>query len=199
MSTDTPPTPPTVQAGSFLTLHYRLARPDGADLVNTFNESPATLSLGSGELAPGIEARLLGMPEGSRVTIELAPEEAFGPRNPDMLQRVSLALLREREPDLEVDGEMQGDTAVDPVLRASLMVDSALTGEANLLVFPNLDAANISYNLLKATAGNNIAIGPILLGAAKPVHILTASSTVRRIVNMTALTVAEANAQSIGA
>ncbi|MGC8808007.1 MAG: NADP-dependent malic enzyme [Thiomonas sp.] len=107
--------------------------------------------------------------------------------------REALALLRAREPDLEVDGEMQGDTAVDPALRASLMADSTLSGEANLLVFPDLDAANISYNLLKATAGNNIAIGPILLGAAKPVHILTASSTVRRIVNMTALTVAEAN------
>lgn len=107
--------------------------------------------------------------------------------------REALALLRARDPDLEVDGEMQGDTAVDPQLRASLLLDSTLSGEANLLVFPDLDSANISYNLLKATAGNNIAIGPILLGAAKPVHILTASSTVRRIVNMTALTVAEAN------
>ncbi len=108
--------------------------------------------------------------------------------------REALALLREREPTLEVDGEMQGDCAVDPVLRAELLAESTLSGEANLLVFPDLDAANIAYNLLKTTAGNNIAIGPILLGAAKPVHILTASSTVRRIINMTALTVAEANA-----
>jgi malate dehydrogenase (oxaloacetate-decarboxylating)(NADP+) len=108
--------------------------------------------------------------------------------------REALALLRERDPTLEVDGEMQGDCAVDPVLRAELLAESTLSGEANLLVFPDLDAANIAYNLLKTTAGNNIAIGPILLGAAKPVHILTASSTVRRIINMTALTVAEANA-----
>ncbi len=108
--------------------------------------------------------------------------------------REAIALLREREPTLEVDGEMQGDCAVDPVLRAELLAESTLSGEANLLVFPDLDAANIAYNLLKTTAGNNIAIGPILLGAAKPVHILTASSTVRRIINMTALTVAEANA-----
>jgi malate dehydrogenase (oxaloacetate-decarboxylating)(NADP+) len=73
------------------------------------------------------------------------------------------------------------------------MPSSPLTGSANLLVFPNIDAANISYNLLKTAAGGNIAIGPVLLGAAKPVHILTASATVRRIVNMTALTVADAN------
>ena len=74
------------------------------------------------------------------------------------------------------------------------MPDSTLTGEANLLVFPNIEAANISYNLLKTAAGSGITIGPILLGAAKPVHILTPSATVRRIVNMTALTVVDANA-----
>lgn len=101
MSADTPASAaPVVQTGSFLTLHYRLAGPDGGDLVNTFNDSPATLSLGSGELSPGIEARLIGMPEGSRVTIELQPEEAFGPRNPELVQRVSLSLLREHgDPD----------------------------------------------------------------------------------------------------
>jgi malate dehydrogenase (oxaloacetate-decarboxylating)(NADP+) len=74
------------------------------------------------------------------------------------------------------------------------MPNSSLSGSANLLVFPNMDAANIAYNLLKTAAGGNIAVGPILLGAAKPVHILTPSATVRRIVNMTALTVADANA-----
>jgi malate dehydrogenase (oxaloacetate-decarboxylating)(NADP+) len=105
-----------------------------------------------------------------------------------------LALLREQAPWLEVDGEMHGDVALDGKQRAQVMPHSALSGNANLLVFPNLDAANISYNLLKTAAGGNIAIGPVLLGAAKPVHILTASATVRRIVNMTALTVADANA-----
>jgi malate dehydrogenase (oxaloacetate-decarboxylating)(NADP+) len=104
-----------------------------------------------------------------------------------------LELLRTEAPWLEVDGEMHGDTALDPVARATSMPSSPLTGSANLLVFPNIDAANISYNLLKTAAGGNIAIGPVLLGAAKPVHILTASATVRRIVNMTALTVADAN------
>jgi malate dehydrogenase (oxaloacetate-decarboxylating)(NADP+) len=108
--------------------------------------------------------------------------------------RQTLELLRERAPWLEVDGEMHGDVALDGRQRAQLMPRSTLSGDANLLVCPNIDAANISYNLLKTAAGGNIAIGPVLLGAAKPVHILTASTTVRRIVNMTALTVADANA-----
>ncbi|GCB06706.1 NADP-dependent malic enzyme [Ralstonia sp. SET104] len=110
--------------------------------------------------------------------------------------RETLAILRERAPNLEVDGEMHGDAALDEKLRDSLVPDSALKGEANLLVMPNIDAANIAYNLLKTAAGNNIAIGPILLGAKKPVHILTPSATVRRILNMTALTVVDAAAQA---
>ena len=108
--------------------------------------------------------------------------------------RQALALLRVEAPWLEVDGEMHGDVALDEAARMEQMPNSTLTGSANLLVLPNIDAANIAYNLLKTAAGGNIAIGPILLGAAKPVHILTASTTVRRIVNMTALTVADANA-----
>ena len=108
--------------------------------------------------------------------------------------RQTLELLRIQAPWLEVDGEMHGDMALDGQGRASLMPNSTLSGDANLLVLPNIDAANISYNLLKTAAGGNIAIGPVLLGAAKPVHILTPSATVRRIVNMTALTVADANA-----
>ena len=108
--------------------------------------------------------------------------------------RQTLALVQQRAPWLEIDGEMHGDVALDGAARHALMPRSTLTGSANLLVLPNLDAANISYNLLKTAAGGNIAIGPVLLGAAKPVHILTASTTVRRIVNMTALTVADASA-----
>ncbi len=108
--------------------------------------------------------------------------------------RCVLELLQRQAPWLEVDGEMHGDVALDGAARKALMPNSALVGDANLLVLPNIDAANISYNLLKTAAGGNIAIGPVLLGAAKPVHILTASTTVRRIVNMTALTVADANA-----
>ncbi len=108
--------------------------------------------------------------------------------------RKVLELLHEQAPWLEVDGEMHGDVALDATARRSIMPHSSLAGEANLLVLPNIDAANISYNLLKTAAGGNIAIGPVLLGCAAPVHILTASTTVRRIVNMTALTVADANA-----
>ncbi|MEY2801022.1 MAG: phosphate acetyltransferase (phosphotransacetylase)-like protein [Pseudomonadota bacterium] len=108
--------------------------------------------------------------------------------------RQVLDLLRAQAPWLEVDGEMHGDVALDGAARMQLMPHSTLTGDANLLVLPNIDAANIAYNLLKTAAGGNIAIGPVLLGAAKPLHILTASATVRRIVNMTALTVADANA-----
>ncbi|HNW02104.1 MAG TPA: NADP-dependent malic enzyme, partial [Burkholderiaceae bacterium] len=108
--------------------------------------------------------------------------------------RQTLEILRAQAPWLEVDGEMHGDVALDNTARTALMPNSSLVGDANLLVLPNIDAANIAYNLLKTAAGGNIAIGPVLLGAAKPVHVLTASTTVRRIVNMTALTVADANA-----
>jgi malate dehydrogenase (oxaloacetate-decarboxylating)(NADP+) len=108
--------------------------------------------------------------------------------------RDTLALLRVQAPWLEVDGEMHGDVALDAKQRASQMPNSTLIGNANLLVFPGIDAANIAYNLLKTAAGGGIAIGPVLLGADKPVHVLTSSATVRRIVNMTALTVADANA-----
>ena len=109
--------------------------------------------------------------------------------------RQALALIQAQAPWLDVDGEMHGDIALDSTARQVQMPQSTLNGDANLLVCPNIDAANISYNLLKTAAGGNIAIGPVLLGAAKPVHILTASTTVRRIVNMTALTVADANVQ----
>ncbi len=108
--------------------------------------------------------------------------------------RQTLDLLRSQAPWLEVDGEMHGDIALDGAARHSVMPHSTLTGDANLLVFPNIDSANIAYNLLKTAAGGGIAIGPVLLGAAQPVHILTPSATVRRIVNMTALTVADINA-----
>jgi malate dehydrogenase (oxaloacetate-decarboxylating)(NADP+) len=119
----------------------------------------------------------------------------FGSSNqPSALKmRQTLAILRETAPWLEVDGEMHGDLALDAEARKAFMPSSTLQGDANLLVLPNIDAANIAYNLLKTAAGGNIAIGPMLLGAAKPAHVLTASATVRRIVNMTALTVMEAN------
>ncbi len=86
---------PVVTEGAFLTLHYRLSSQDGRDLVTTFNDSPATLQLGAGQLVPALEARLIGLPEGASQIFELSAGEAFGPRNPELLQRVSLATLRE--------------------------------------------------------------------------------------------------------
>lgn len=112
--------------------------------------------------------------------------------------RQALEMIRDRAPWLPVEGEMHGDCAIDPKVRGTIMADSALEGEANLLVCPNIDAANISYNLLKSAAGNGIAVGPILLGAAEAVHILTASATVRRVVNMAALAVLDANSGRLG-
>ena len=107
--------------------------------------------------------------------------------------RRALELVRAAAPELEIDGEMHGDCALDEALRLRILPSSTLKGEANLLVCPNVDAGNIAYNLLKTAAGGNVAVGPILLGANAPVHILTSSSTVRRIINMTALTVLDAN------
>ena len=133
---------------------------------------------------------------GIRPKAALLSHSNFGTSNePSAVKmRTTLALLQKDAPWLEVDGEMHGDIALDGHARALQMPNGTLQGDANLLVLPNIDAANISYNLLKTAAGGNIAIGPVLLGAAKPVHILTPSATVRRIVNMTALTVADANA-----
>ena len=133
---------------------------------------------------------------GQRPKAALLSHSNFGSSNqPSALKmREALGLIQARAPWLEIDGEMHGDTALDAHYRNQLMPRSTLNGEANLLVCPNIDAANIAYNLLKVAAGNNIALGPVLLGAAKPVSILTPSATVRRIVNMTAMTVADANA-----
>jgi malate dehydrogenase (oxaloacetate-decarboxylating)(NADP+) len=108
--------------------------------------------------------------------------------------REALELIRSLEPGLAIDGEMHGDAALNAEMRLANFPYSRLKEEANLLVMPTLDAANIAFNLLKTAAGDGITIGPILLGAARPVHILTTSATVRRIVNMTALTVVDANA-----
>jgi malate dehydrogenase (oxaloacetate-decarboxylating)(NADP+) len=132
---------------------------------------------------------------GLKPKVALLSHSNFGSSNqPSALKmRETLELLREQAPWLEVDGEMHGDVALDGQARGQLMPRSTLAGDANLLVLPNIDAANIAYNLLKTAAGGNIAIGPVLLGAAKPVHIVTASATVRRIVNMAALAVADAN------
>jgi malate dehydrogenase (oxaloacetate-decarboxylating)(NADP+) len=108
--------------------------------------------------------------------------------------RVALGLINAQAPELEIEGEMHGDAALSESVRRASFPGSRLKGEANLLIMPTLDAANIAFNLLKTSAGSGITIGPILLGSAMPVHIVTPTATVRRIVNMTALAVVDAQA-----
>ena len=126
----------------------------------------------------------------------LLSHSSFGTSNQPtaVKMREALALIQARAPELEIDGEMHGDAALSEEVRLAAFPHSRLKGEANLLLLPTVDAANIAFNLLKTAAGDGIALGPILLGSAKPVHILTPSATVRRIVNMAALTVVDANA-----
>ena len=128
----------------------------------------------------------------------LLSHSSFGTSNaPSALKmRAALALIRERAPDLAADGEMHGDAALSKAILDARLPDSTLTKEANLLIMPNVDAAHITYSLLRVAAGGGITVGGILLGAAKPVHIMTSSSTVRRLVNMTALAVVDAAPRS---
>ena len=148
------------------------------------------------------EITLMAADEMQRIGIEprvaLLSHSNFGgsDRPSAAKMRDALELIRAQRPDLNIDGEMHGDVALDPELRKSIMPNSTLQGEANLLVLPTIEAANISYNLLKVAAGNGIAIGPVLLGCNAPVTILTSSATVRRIVNMTALTILDANSRN---
>ncbi len=128
--------------------------------------------------------------------VALVSHSSFGTSDAPtaMKMRTALGMIRERLPNLEIEGEMHGDAALSEDVRNAAFPSSRLKGEANLLVMPTLDAANISFNLLKVVGGAGITVGPVLLGAAKPVHILTPTATVRRIINMTALTVVEAHA-----
>ncbi|MDP3841504.1 MAG: NADP-dependent malic enzyme [Oxalobacteraceae bacterium] len=163
-------------------------------LVDTHvNENPTAQQLAEITIMAAEEMRRFGLyPRAA-----LLSHSNFGSSNSESAQkmRAALAIIQKDAPDLEIDGEMHGDVAFDSALRKTMMPDSPLTGDANLLVMPNIDAANIAYNLLKTASGNGVAIGPILLGCAKPVHILTPSATVRRIVNMTALCVVDAIAE----
>jgi malate dehydrogenase (oxaloacetate-decarboxylating)(NADP+) len=163
-------------------------------LVDThINIDPSAEQLAELTILAAKELRALGI----EPKVALLSHSNFGSSDaPSAIKmRDTLTILREKAPELKVDGEMHGDCALDESIRKSIMPESTLNGDANLLVLPNIDAANISYNLLKTAAGNGIAIGPILLGAAKPVHILTPSATPRRIVNMTTLAVVEAAQQ----
>ncbi|MHB9837655.1 NADP-dependent malic enzyme [Paraburkholderia terrae] len=164
-------------------------------LVDTHvNVDPTAEELAEITIMAAEEVRRFGI----EPKIALLSHSNFGTSNAPSAKKMRdvLAILQKRAPHLQVDGEMHGSLALDHTLRREAMPDSTLEGDANLLVLPNIDAANISYNLLKTAAGNNVAIGSILLGAAQPVHVLPASATVRRIVNMTAVLVADVIAQN---
>jgi malate dehydrogenase (oxaloacetate-decarboxylating)(NADP+) len=161
-------------------------------LVDTHvNDDPSAEQLAEITLAAAAEMRRLNV----EPKVALLSRSNFGTASSasGSKMREALELIRAQAPELEIDGEMHGDCALDEALRLRILPSTTLKGEANLLVCPNVDSGNIAYNLLKTTAGGNVAVGPFLLGANAPVHILTSSSTVRRILNMTALTVVDAN------
>jgi len=156
------------------------------------NEDPSAEQLAD-IAAMSVEAiRHFGLPP----RVAFLSHSAYGSsKRPAALKmRKARDLFVARMPDVPADGEIHGDLALDEALRSALMPDSTLTGSANLLVLPNLDAANILYNVLKMTGGQGVTVGPILLGVDAPAHILTPAATVRRVVNMTALAVAHAGA-----
>ena len=154
------------------------------------NYEPTAEQLTEMTMLAAHEVRRFGMTP----KVALLSHSSFGSEDTStsVKMRQVLANLAQRAPSLEVEGEMHGDAALDESIRARVFPNSRLKGPANLLVMPTLDAANISFNLLKVAAGDNLTVGPILLGARKPVHVMTPTATARRIVNMTALAVVDA-------
>jgi malate dehydrogenase (oxaloacetate-decarboxylating)(NADP+) len=155
------------------------------------NDDPNAEQLAEITIAAAAEMRRLNMEP--KVALLSRSNFGTGSSASGAKMQEALAIIREREPEMEIDGEMHGDCALDESLRRRILPSTRLHGEANLLICPNVDSGNIAYNLLKTAAGGNVAVGPFLLGVNAPVHILTSSSTVRRIVNMAALTVLDAN------
>ena len=160
-------------------------------VADTFvNEQPDAEALAEIALMAAKEVQRFGLP----AKVAFLSHSMFGSSQRESARRMRAArnLFVQRAPDIECDGEMQGDAALSESIRDSFLADATLHGAANLLVLPNLDAANILFNVLKVTSSHGVTIGPVLLGAAAPVHILTPSATMRRLVNMTALAVADA-------
>ena len=159
------------------------------------NEDPTAEQVADMTIQAAAEVRRFGIVP----KIALLSHSNFGSRPTASSMKMAEArrIIQARAPDLEVDGEMHADSALSEKIRNKAFPDTTLAGAANLLITPNLDTGNITYNMLKMTGSNGVAMGPVLLGAARPVHILTTSSTVRRIVNMTALAVVDAQ-QEVG-
>ncbi|EWM50782.1 phosphate acetyl/butaryl transferase family protein [Bordetella holmesii 70147] len=161
-------------------------------LVDTHvNDDPSAEQIAEFTIAAAKEMRRLNL--APKVALLSRSNFGSGSSASGAKMREALDRVRQQAPDLEIDGEMHGDCALDEALRLRILSSSTLKGSANLLVYPNVDSGNIAYNLLKTAAGGNVAVGPFLLGANAPVTILTSSATVRRIVNMAALTVIDAN------
>ncbi len=164
-------------------------------ITDTFvNEEPDAESLAEIALMAAAEVRRFGMPP----KVAFLSHSNFGSSQRASARRMRAArdIFVRRAPEIECDGEMHGDAALSETIRGGYLPDSSLSGAANLLVLPNIDAANILFNVLKISSGHGVTVGPVLLGAAKPAHVLTPSATVRRIVNMTALAVADAAEQA---
>ena len=157
------------------------------------NEDPDAEQLAKGTLMCANEIKRFGI----KPKVALVSNSNYGSRHDKDAVKMQLALemIRAADPTLEIDGEMQADVAMDEEMRKSIFPETTLTGSANLLVMPNVEAANISYNLLRVNATNGITVGPILMGMNQPVNIVTPISTVRRIVNMIALTAVDAQRQ----
>jgi malate dehydrogenase (oxaloacetate-decarboxylating)(NADP+) len=157
------------------------------------NRDPNSLEIAEMTLLATEELKRFGV----KPSVALVSHSSFGSSDAPSAQKMrdALAIILDRAPGLSIEGEMRADSALDSTIRDNEFPDSRLTADANLLIMPNVDAANITYNALRVTAGGGITVGGILLGSAKAVHIMTPSSTVRRIVNMTAVAVAEAGAQ----
>ena len=163
-------------------------------IADTFvNEDPSAEQLASIALMAAEEVRRFGLPP--KVAFLSHSNYGSSKRSSALKMRRARELFAQMAPDVECDGEMHGDAALSEKIRRNVLMDTTLTGEANILICPNLDAANILFNVLKVTGGEGITIGPILLGAAATVHVMTPSATVRRILNMTALAVANAGAE----
>jgi len=158
------------------------------------NENPTAEQIADMTIQAAAEVKRFGVVP----KIALLSHSNFGSRVTESSRKMALArqIIAERAPHLEVDGEMHADSALSEKIRLKSFPDSTLRGPANLLIMPNLDTGNITYNMLKMTGSNGVAMGPVLLGAARPVHILTTSTTVRRIVNMTALAVVDAQQEA---
>jgi len=184
---------PKKGGSGFATLNALMLEKHTLFIADTFvNEDPSAEQLASIALMAADEVRRFGLPP----KVAFLSHSNYGSSNRPSARKMRLArdLFAALAPDIECDGELQGDAALSADIRHASLLDGSLSGEANILICPNLDSANILFNVLKMTGGHGVTVGPILLGAAATAHVLTPSATVRRVVNMTALAVADVNA-----